>query len=172
VLADGVEGVGDGFRGSDPVNLDSDGVLQDVVRQVTDFFRHRGGEEQGLPLGGEMFEDAADVREETHVKHPVGFVEDEHFQTVEVDVALIEVVEQPSGAGDDEVHTRAEFVNLWVEAHTAVNGHTAELGVPSEFANGLVDLFGEFASGSDDQGADLPGAGVLCRGVQKALEDR
>lgn len=172
VLADGVQRVGHGFRGGDAVHLDGDGVGQHVVGEMAHFFRHGGREEQGLAFNGEVFEDAPDIGQETHVKHHVCLVEDEDFQVVEADVALVDVIQQASGAGDHDVHARAEFFDLRSDAHAAVEGHAAGLGVFAEFADGLVNLFGEFAGGGYDEGADLPVAGVRHGMVEEALQDR
>ena len=52
-----------------------------------DRLRHRGREEERLPLRRQMLQHAADVGEEAHVQHPVRFVEDEDLQPVELRVA-------------------------------------------------------------------------------------
>src|SRR5512144_2466342 len=50
-------------------------------------------------LRGEDREDLADVADEPHVEHPVGFVEDEDLDVRQVDGPLGDVVEEPAGRG-------------------------------------------------------------------------
>ncbi len=44
-----------------------------------------------------------DVREETHIEHLVGLVEDQDLQVGQVDCSLADMVEQPPRAGHDDV---------------------------------------------------------------------
>ena len=55
------------------------GSLQHRVGELGDLPRHGGREEQRLPLGRQLADDAADVVDEAHVEHAVGFVEHEHL---------------------------------------------------------------------------------------------
>lgn len=172
MLADGVQRVGYGLCWGDAIHLHGDGVGEGVVGEVAHFFWHGGGEEERLALGGQVFEDAAHIRQKSHIKHHVGLVKDEDLQVVEADVALVDVVEQTSGAGDDNVHARAEFFDLRGDAHAAVNGHAPGLGVFAQHADAVVNLFGEFARGGDDQGADLAIACVRVGVIEEVFQDR
>ncbi len=48
-------------------------------------------------------EDAPDIGQESHVEHPVGFVQDEILHLVEPGRALTEMVEQSAGRGDNDI---------------------------------------------------------------------
>src|SRR5215210_898746 len=60
-------------------------------RQLLDLARHGRGEEQRLPLRGELGEDAPDGGQEAHVEHPVGLVEHQHLDVREVERAALDV---------------------------------------------------------------------------------
>jgi hypothetical protein len=53
-----------------PVRVDA----RDAARLAVE----RGGEEEGLAVGGRLGHEAVDDRAEAHVEHPVGLVEHEH----------------------------------------------------------------------------------------------
>ena len=60
-----------------PRDLDAHGIMQELLSDSTDFRRHGRGEEQGLPGERHQLADALDVRDEAHVEHAVGLVDDE-----------------------------------------------------------------------------------------------
>jgi len=74
---DGFFDLGSGcFHGGD---FDDGGFVQQRIGESTNFGWHRGGEEESLPLGGELGDDVADGLDEAHVEHAVGFVENQSF---------------------------------------------------------------------------------------------
>ncbi len=85
-------------RGRLALQVDRRRGVEDVARELGDRAGHRGREEEVLPLGGEVPQDALDVGEEAHVEHPVGLVDDEDLQPVELRVAETEVVEEAARA--------------------------------------------------------------------------
>jgi hypothetical protein len=62
------------------------GVAHDLVGQLHHLFRHRGREEQRLARGRvrQRLHDPADVGPEAHVHHPVGLVEHQRVELVEL----------------------------------------------------------------------------------------
>ena len=80
----------------------------------------------------------------------------------EADGALLEVVEQAAGRGDDDVDAALEFAALVAVADAAEDGDGAEVGEAGEIAEGGLDLRGEFARGLEDEHA---GAAVVRRGA-------
>ena len=98
-LADGV-----GSGSSAPRPLDGHRVRQDAAREGPDLVRERRREHQVLALRRERkVDDPADVRDEAHVEHPVGLVEDEDLDLAEVDRAAAEMVEQAPGGRDEHL---------------------------------------------------------------------
>src|SRR5919108_629836 len=63
----------------------------------------RRREEERLPLPRDQADDPIDGALEAHVEHPVGLVEDEHADPVELEVAPLEEVLEAAGGGDDDV---------------------------------------------------------------------
>ena len=81
-------------------DIDRSRVVQQAAGQFADFRREGGREHQVLPLLGQQRDDLADVADEAHVEHAVGFVEDENLDGREVDRALLHVVEQTARRRD------------------------------------------------------------------------
>ena len=88
------------------------GFFEHFAGELADFRGHGGGEEKRLAVRGEKFQDAADVGEEAHVQHAVGFVEDEDFQAIEAGVGLAEMVDEAAGGGDENFGAGTEGVGL------------------------------------------------------------
>src|SRR6516162_9974892 len=77
-------------------NLHQRGITQHPCRQTFDFRWQRGREKQTLPISRDFFNDTADVRQKTHVQHPVHFIEHKNFHRLQGQRALFEQIEQPS----------------------------------------------------------------------------
>ena len=63
-------------------------------------------------LAGSLADDPADVVDEAHVEHAVGFVEHEDFDAVEADGTVLHEVEQASGCRDQDVDAAGERADL------------------------------------------------------------
>ena len=48
--------------------------------QASDVIGHGGREQQRLPLRWHVLQDPADIGKETHIEHPVRFVQYEHLK--------------------------------------------------------------------------------------------
>ena len=108
-----------------------------------------------MPLARTFFEDAAHVRQETHVQHAVGFVEDDMLHPVELAVALLNMIEQSARRGDQNVHAGAEGIVLFAVTDAAEDHGDAQIGEACEIADGGLDLGGEFAGRLQHQQARL-----------------
>jgi hypothetical protein len=154
LLRHGVHGVGDADRRRGrPLDLDRHRIVKDLLRERRDGAGHGRGEQEGLPPGRELLQDALDVRQEAHVQHAIGLVEHQHLEAVEPGVGHAHVVEQPAGRCDDDVHAAPEGRLLRAHAHAAEDGRAGQPRVAGELAAMLVDLGRELAGGGDDQGA-------------------
>ena len=78
-------------------------IAQNLAGNVSHLARHGRREEQGLARLRQHRHDLADVVDEAHVEHLVGFVEHEDFELGERQRALIDEIEQPAGRGDEDV---------------------------------------------------------------------
>ena len=103
---------------------------------------------------GERSNDAADGGKEAHVEHAIDFVEDEHVDGADVDLAAAEEVFEAAGSGDDEARAAIELVELGVLGEAAADEHGVVLGAGDELAVGLEHLHGEFARRQQDERAD------------------
>src|SRR3546814_4284594 len=83
--------------------------------------------------------------DEAHVHHLVGLVENEDFDVVEAQRALVDQVEQAAGGGDEDVDAARKVADLLVDRHAAEDGRHAELGKAAVIAAALRDLRGQFA---------------------------
>ena len=72
-----------------------------------------------------MADDAADVGQEAHVKHVVGFVQNQDLEVGQADGSLPDVIQQPPGARDHDVGPMPKFVFLGGDAHPAVDRDAA-----------------------------------------------
>ena len=96
---DRVKGVLDLFRRSRVGDLHHCGLHQDLIGYLADFRRHGRGEKQVLPFGRQFGHDPAQIGQEAHVEHAVGFVEDQGVHMGQVHQAPIDEVKQTSGTG-------------------------------------------------------------------------
>ncbi len=167
MLLDRIERVRYGVRRRGMADLHRDRIMLDFAHQFPDVIGHRGREQQCLAFGRHLLDDPPDIGQETHVEHAVRLVQHEHFHMRQVDRFLVEVVEQTAGAGHDDLDAGAQFLDLGVHAHAAVNGGAAQFRVAAERDDGHVGLFGQLPRRSDDQGAD-----TAARSLQQALQDR
>ena len=71
------------------------------------------------------------------------------------------MVQQATGAGDDDLSAVIQLLDLRVLVHAAINGDTADLGVLSKLDSSLVNLLCKLAGRSDDERA---------HGTQRASE--
>ena len=136
-------------------------LAHELLGSLHDLCRKGGGKHAGVDAaGGQVAFDLKHVREKTHGQHPVGFVEDEHFEGIQREGAPEQVIEDPAGCADDDVRAALERVHLRAVAHPAIDRDRAEARTGEERFSGLGDLFGKFTGGDQDEGlAHLP-AGV------------
>ncbi len=84
--------------------LHRDRIMTHGVCQLHDLFGHRRRKNQILPLGRQKGDDLPDIRQETHVHHAVGLVQNKHFKIRKVHMTLIHVVQQTPGCRRNDLH--------------------------------------------------------------------
>ncbi len=115
------------------------------VGEIGDVLRHGGREEQRLALDRQLGDDFADVVDEAHVEHAVGFVEHEELDLAELQRVALHEVEQAAGRGHhdfDALHHRAD---LTAHRHAADGERRGEADVAAIGVEAVEDLAGEFA---------------------------
>ena len=92
--------------------------------------------------------------DKAHVQHPVGLVQHENLQAVQIDKALVVEVHQPAGGGDQDVDAPFQGLHLGILAHSAEDDGGAEREVFPVGHEALLDLEGQLPGGGEDQGPD------------------
>jgi hypothetical protein len=146
-----------------PGDFHGDGVLHEARGELSHLVRKSRREEQVLALRGQEREHAPDVVDEAHVEHAVGLVEHQDLHRSQVDGALLDVIEEPPGRGDDDVDAAAQLLFLRAEAHAAVDHGRARLHVLAVGAHALLDLRSQLARGHEDEAADRMARGRMAR---------
>ncbi len=155
-----------------PGDFDAGRVAEQAVGQGLDFRRKGGREEQVLPLLGQQREDAPNIADKAHVEHAVGLIEDENLHMRQIHAALLHMVQQSPGGGDQDIHTAAELLHLRVDLDAADEGHGAQGQIAAVDLHALFHLGGEFAGRNQDQGTDNGRAARGCRaGGRQDLQD-
>ena len=123
----------------------------------------RRREQQRLAGLRRRVEQALDHREEAHVGHAVGFVDDDDLDRVEADFAALDEVGEAARARDEDVDAAAQGLQLQAEAGAAVDGRDPQLALPAEPLELAADLRGELAGGNEDEAGRALGRGALER---------
>ena len=139
-----------------PISMVSGSVHRPLDERF-DLRRHGGGEQRGVARARTFFHDAAHVGQETHVEHPVGFVEHEKFHLVQLQRALLQMIEQPSGRGDDDVRAGAQFIVLLAVTDAAEDDGGFQIGEAGEIVKRGFHLRGEFARRFENEHARADG---------------
>ena len=133
------------------VGQDKIRFVHEFMSGVNDFLGKGGGEQQGLFTSSHPLDDPHDVREEPHVKHPVGFVKAEELGGCEVDVTSLAHVHHATGRPNNHVHAFGEAFRLLFQIGSTVNGLDAEPSVALKEQEFLCDLVGQFSGWCKDQ---------------------
>ncbi|MPN07998.1 hypothetical protein SDC9_155274 [bioreactor metagenome] len=128
-------------------------VVQQAVGQLADLVGEGRGEQQVLTLFGQEGEYFADVADEAHVEHAVGFVEYEDLHTRQVERTLAGVIEQASRSGHQDVHALFQGTDLRVDVDPTEHHHRTERQVFAIGLHRLFDLRRELTGGGQDQAA-------------------
>ncbi len=131
---------------------DLDRVVEVLLRDPPDLRGHGRREERDVLVLGGVGEDRLDVLGEAHVEHLVGLVEHQEAQLGEVEGALVEVVHDPAGRADDDVHAAAQGRELHAVPLAAVDRqHLHPAQVRGVLLERLADLQRELAGGREHQ---------------------
>ena len=128
-------------------------VLQHLAAELGDVLRHGGREHQRLPLRRQLGDDLADVADEAHVEHAVGFVEHEHLDAGEPQRVALDQVEQTARRCHQHVDAVEQRAHLGAHRHAADGERGLDAQVPAIGAEAVEDLAGEFAGRAQHQHA-------------------
>jgi hypothetical protein len=134
-------------------DLDLHGILQQVGRQPMHAIVPGRGKHHRLPGLRDIAHDLLELRSESHVEHPVGFIEHENFRPRERDRSGTQMVDEPAWRRDDHPGLLPECADLGLHCHAADQGHAAGVGrVAGELVPEFINLKCEFAGGSEHEG--------------------
>ena len=134
--------------------------MQELLGQAGDFRRHGRREEQCLAREGHQLADLLDVRNEAHVEHAVGLVDDEDFDAGQQQLAALEEVEHAARRGDQHVRSAHDFLFLIAERDAANQQGDVEFVVHAILDEAFLDLRREFAGGFENERARHARAGA------------
>src|ERR1700691_6499115 len=126
-------------------------IVQQPLRQAADVVRIRGGEQQILPLLRQQLDDLANVVDEAHVQHAIGFVEHQRLYLGKIRGTLLSEIEQAAGSRHQDIAAAAQSADLRVDAHTAEDLVGAHLYVLTVVAAALSYLRVKLAGGGEPQ---------------------
>ena len=141
-------------------DADANRIAEDRIGQVRDGFRHRGGEQERLSPRRQLGNDAANVGHESHVEHPVGFVQHENLDGAQVDESLVHQVKQPAGRGNEDIDALLQGPRLSVLADAAEDHRLPNRRVATIRPKALADLGGQLPRGREDQDANRPASSL------------
>ena len=150
---------GDGRR-SRASHFDAHRIVQESLGKSGDLRRHGGGEKQGLAGERHKLADALDIRNEPHVEHPVGFIDDENFDCGQEQLAAFGKIQKAAGRRDQDVGAPHDLGFLVAEGNAANEQCNVELMVNPVAGETFLDLRGKFAGRLQDQGARHPRSGA------------
>ena len=161
------------------IGLDRDRIPEDRVRQHPDLLRQGCREEQSLAFIGEHRNDLANVVDETHVQHSIGFIKHERLDLGEIDVSLVHQVEKSAGRGDQHVDPRSQGLDLVVLTDTTEDHCMLQRQFPAIGDEALHDLHREFTRGAEHECTRRTALGALARrsglshfGTGEPVQDR
>ena len=106
-----------------------------------------------------------DVIVESHIQHTVGLVQDEIVRSAEIEAAQLQVGNQASRSGDNDVGAALEavaFVFVTFAIVASIYGHAIYIHIIRETLKGLVYLPCQFTRWSHDEAVDgIVGMGML-----------
>jgi hypothetical protein len=105
---------------------------------------------------GKVAQHLLDVGKESHVQHPVRFVQHQVLDARQRGVLPGEMVEQPARGRDHDIHATPERMLLGPHADTAVNGRAGERSVNRKVVQILEDLRGQLPGGRQHQRTSDP----------------
>ena len=150
------------------------GVLQRVVEELLDQGVHAvvqgRGEQQALAALRGGAQDTANIGQEAEVGHVVGLVQDGDLDLVEADESLPHEVQEPAGAGDDDVDPSLEGLLLGLGGDPAEDGGDVHVDDAGQGLDDLGDLEGELTGGGQDQADGVAGAGLVL--LRQTLDQR
>ncbi len=126
--------------------------------------RRKGrGKQRRLAGLRRLRDDRVDIFREAHVEHLIGFIEHEHFDLRQVQRGPAQMVERPSGRGDNHLGAAPERADLVIHRRAAVERHHGEIGALRVLVERFGHLHRQLASRDQHERARLVRGCALSR---------
>lgn len=163
-----IDGLTDGGRrGRGITDPHAGGIDQKLARDLLDFGTHRGRKHQRLAGFPDHPQDSAQLWKEAHIEHPVGLVDDHHFDSIEIDRAAFQVIDEASGTCHQDLNAGAHFTYLLAHRFAAHDDSRTQASVAGKQMELVAGLRGKFAGRREHQRPD-PASPMAV----KTIEDR
>ncbi len=170
-LIDEINGLLDGVcRGRNRRHLHLGGVHQNGTGQFLYLRRHRRREEKRMPLSRQFRQDLPDIMDKTHVQHPIGFIEHEIANILEVEQFLLRKIEQATRSGDEDVYPLPQGLDLSVLRNAAKDNGVAEPGMTPISRKTFIYLDGQLTGRSKDQSTDRAWTAAMHKGFARTID--
>ena len=140
-------------------DFNPDRAAQIAVGDLVHQLGHGRREQHRLAFLGHHRRDFAQVMDEPHVKHLIGFIEHKEGCLVQPHCAAVHQVKQSPRRGDQHVHTLGQSADLGVDALAAHNHLRLERRAFAKGLEVLHDLLGQFPCRGQHQCTHGFGAG-------------
>ena len=97
------------------------------ANEILDLAGHGRREEEILATSRQCREDPADIGKESHVEHPIRLVENDYFDSAEVDLSAIDVVEETTWCCDEQVESSRQATSLRLHAGATKDDGASEM---------------------------------------------
>lgn len=131
---------------------DTDRFPHELLRHLEDIGRHRSREENNLRVLRQKLEDLVDLVLETTGQHLICLIETENLDVVSPESPPVDHIEHTSGSADNDLYSLLELGHILTNVGPANAGMTFNVHVVAKGNHDLLNLLGEFTSGSKDKG--------------------
>ena len=126
-------------------------VGQELTNQRLDLTVEGCREQQTLSVCGGLTEDRANLGQEAHVRHLIGFVECGDFHRVEDAGALTQVVAETTRRCDEDVYAAAKLIHLLGERRSTDSGANRESECSGVGVEGVDHLESKLTGGDEHE---------------------
>ena len=119
---------------------DLDRIAQHLPGEFNDRLRHGRREKQSLTVFRNLRDNLLDVANKAHVEHPVGFIENQTFNTIQTQRVGLQEIEQTAGRGDQDIDAVEKRANLRPHRYTADGERSTDTEMPTIGPKTVEDL--------------------------------
>mmetsp|Transcript_5442 Transcript_5442/g.8051 ORF Transcript_5442/g.8051 Transcript_5442/m.8051 type:complete len:210 (-) Transcript_5442:800-1429(-) len=129
-----------GIEGINFTNINLDRILEKIVSKPLYFFRPSCRKKQRLSLFWYMLHNGPYLRFKTHIKHTVGFVQNEEFHFGKVDLLHFKQIIETPWSCNDTLSSSLNLCNLRPFATSTVTANRPKTNGTAKFLNFVCDL--------------------------------